>query len=97
MADLPFLQDQGGPPSQNINFAVSILDQGQPAPDVPWDAEQSIALNQTTGQLFQEVEHSGCFSGRAETNHFRLIGNGQTCFGKTTPFLTQHTFAIRNF
>jgi hypothetical protein len=51
----PFLQDQGGPPSQNIDFAVSILDQGQPAPDVPWDAEQSIDLNQTIGQLFQEV------------------------------------------
>ena len=66
MADLPFLQDQGGPPSQNIDFAVSILDQGQPAPDVPWDAEQSIDINQTLGQLFQQVEHSGCFSGRAE-------------------------------
>lgn len=35
MADLPILQVQGGQPSQNVDFGVAVLDEGQPTPEVP--------------------------------------------------------------
>jgi len=50
----------------DIDFAVSPVDHGQPVVPIPRGAEHTIDLNQTSGQLLEKMEHSGCGSGQAE-------------------------------